>query len=378
MKLHIKSCTFKDIKPKHAETSFFKGLTRISHQEIWSSARRRENGGGSVPEYAEQTISGTTQQAGNVRRFYTLSIQKSCEFIFKPLFIKSLINSQKIICEKYGLNVLSKIKLALLLPVVLTLLAVGCSSNSTEAEDEERIGFDIPSYGLFLIVGNNANGLYYIDNSSAEAIKVGDGNSGITETAAGLTYTGTARHMTGSNGMVLHQIAMDGSSFSPIGNSTGQPFTEGLAYDPVENVLYASSNGFLYIRDPETGEVLKTVLSPPDQPDIEGMAFDPYSRTLYGLARGSESHPALRRELYIMDVDALDDQPEWQTVGDTGGLWANAGLAINWEKSVLYATGRIDDPGALFRIDPGSGNTTRVGATGLPSAEGGLAWVPAQ
>lgn len=44
-------------------------LTRIIHQEIWLSARRHENGGGNIPEYVEQTICETTQQAGKFSSF---------------------------------------------------------------------------------------------------------------------------------------------------------------------------------------------------------------------------------------------------------------------------------------------------------------------
>ena len=59
------------------------------------------------------------------------------------------------------------------------------------------------------------------------------------------------------------------------------------------------------------------------------------------------------------------------------GLWESAGLAFDKAERVLYATGRQGDLGALYRIDPDTEATTRVGATGLASAAGGLAWLEA-
>ena len=181
--------------------------------------------------------------------------------------------------------------------------------------------------------------------------------------------------MIGSNRFALHQISPDGSSASVIGDPSGQVLTEGLAYDPKDKVLYASSNGFLHIRNPDTGEPIETVLSPPNQPDIEGLALDARNRILYGLARGFEEQPEFRRELYALDVNLPSDQWMWESIGDTGGLWAGAGLAFNETENKLYATGRMGDSSALYRIDPKTGETTLVGDTGLASAAGGLAWI---
>jgi len=263
----------------------------------------------------------------------------------------------------------------------LVLFTAGCGDNSTGTEPEGPgggFGFEIPPYGLFLSVGADANGLYFIEYDIAEAHKVGDGQTGVVENGTGLTHTGALNPMIGSNAFALHQVSLDGSSASVIGDGAGQAYTEGLAFDAQQNVLYASSNGFLHIRNPATGETIETVLSPPDQPDIEGLAFDAEFRTLYGLARGFESHPNDRRGLFTLDVNKPKGEWVWSEVGDTGGLWANAGLAFDSAGRVLYATGRMDDLSAVFRINPETGETTRVGDTGLESAEGGLAWVPAE
>lgn len=263
----------------------------------------------------------------------------------------------------------------------LMMLTISCGDNSTGNENEDPgggFGFEVPDYGLFLSVGGNTNGLYFVDHDIAETHQVGDGNTGVVENGTGLTHTGVRKPMIGSNAFALHQIELDGSGASVIGDGSGQAYTEGLAFDEQKNVLYASSNGFLHIRNPETGETIETVLSPPDQPDIEGLAFDADSRTLYGLARGFESQPEHRRGLFVLDVDKSQGEWTWNEVGDTGGLWENAGLAFNTADRMLYATGLNGDSSALFRIDPETGETTRVGNTGLETAEGGLAWVPAE
>lgn len=268
----------------------------------------------------------------------------------------------------------------------LALFTTGCGDTSTGNEPEGPgggFGFEVPSYGLFLSVGGDAKGLFFIDQDIAEAYKVGDGHTGVEEDGTGLTHSGAGKPIIGSNGFALHKIALNGSGATVIGDPSGQAFTEGLAFDSQENVLYATSNGFLHIRNPDSGETIETVLSPPDQPDIESLAFNEESRTLYGLARGFESHPDSRRGLFVLDVNKPQGEWAWNEVGDTGGLWENAGLAFDSAGKVLYAVGRMDDLGGLYRIDPETGNASRVGAvridgTDFETAEGGLAWVPAE
>ncbi|MDZ7717566.1 MAG: hypothetical protein U5K72_01950 [Balneolaceae bacterium] len=277
----------------------------------------------------------------------------------------------------YGNKLHSKIIGYALLIVVFATLAISCSSNTTGEEPEDEGPGEIPESGLFLSVGGDTNGLHVVDTETAEAFRVGDGKTGAEEVSVGLAAVRAGEPLIGSNRFALHRIAPDGSSASVIGDPSGQAFTEGLAYDPEDKILYASSNGFLHIRNPNTGETIETVLSPPNQPDIEGLALDARNRILYGLARGSESQPQFRRELYALDVSQPSNQWVWESIGDTGGLWAGAGLAFNGSENMLYATGRMGDSSALYRIDPETGETTRLGDTGLASAAGGLAWVSA-
>ena len=279
---------------------------------------------------------------------------------------------QKVLKKKSG-----KITRNVILLVAIS-LTVGCSGNSMSTDsDEEGLGeIDIPEFGLFLSVAGDANGLHYVDFETAEVTKVGEGNTGAEEDAVGLTAIRAGEPLIGTNRFAILQIAIDGSNAVVIGDPSTQAFTEGLAYSPKDDVLFASSNGFLHLRNRNSGETIETVLRAPNQPVIEGLAFDARDQILYGLARGYENFPEDFRGLYVLDASQPRNEWQWQEVGDTGGIWANAGLAFDRTNQVLFATGRQDDPGALFLIDPVTGNITRLGDTGLESAGGGLAWMP--
>jgi hypothetical protein len=227
---------------------------------------------------------------------------------------------------------------------------------------------------LFLAVGAGADaGLYAVEPGSGAAVRVGPWIAAeFPSSGVGLAPDGASEPLFAAYQYALHRAATDGAAPTLLRDSIGS-FTEALAHDPQLGYLYVGINGFLFLHRASDGARLATLLSPPNEPDVEGLAFDPDERLLYGVARGyPDSHPAAHRALYALDVDAVE--PAWTEVGDTGGHWANSGLAFDPEARVLYATGRQGDPGALYRIDPDTGATTRVGATGLATAEGGLAW----
>lgn len=256
----------------------------------------------------------------------------------------------------------------------LMVFMTACKDNTSGSDQNPPGGTD----GLFLSLTGDPNGLYLLDTQTGKATRSGAGHTSANNDADGLASRGSSLRLIGASRFALYEIALDGSSATLIGDPTGQALTEGLAFDSDSGVLYASSNGFLRIRSPTTGETIETVLRPPNQPDIEGLAFDVQTRTLYGLARGFEAQPQFRRGLFVLDVDKPQNEWTWQEVGDTGGLWMNAGLAFDASAGVLYAVGRADDPAGLYRINPETGNTARIGGTGLPIAQGGLAWVPAE
>ena len=248
--------------------------------------------------------------------------------------------------------------------IALTLVA--CSTGSQEPPPPPVTG------NLYLVVGGSSlKGLHVVNTGTGVATAVGDGLSGIASDSPGLAPTSGSIHIFGSDGMNLRLVKRDGSGWDTVGGTAA--LSEGLAYDAEDDVLYSASNGYLHVRSAATGETLETWLQPPNHPDIEGLAFDPETRTLFGIARGFESHPESYQELYSLGVDA--PITGWSVVGTTGGLWAAAGLAFDLDDRVLYAVGRQDDPGGLYRIDPVTAAITKVGNTGLSSAAGGLAWV---
>lgn len=228
---------------------------------------------------------------------------------------------------------------------------------------------------LFMAVGGGPEaGLYALDATSGAATHLGAGVATTNEgTGMGLAPGGADDAPL----FAVHEYSlyrMDAGSQAPtMVREWLETYTEALAHDVETGTLYVGVNGFLARHRASDGLQIDVVLSPPNQPDMEGLAFDPEERVLYGLARGYPDHrPEQNRSLYALDVEAGD--PAWNSVGDTGGLWANAGLAFDPDARVLYAVGRYGDAGALYRIDPTTGATTRVGATGLADASGGLAW----
>lgn len=249
------------------------------------------------------------------------------------------------------------------------------SGNSTGPEEQEREETTDKTDGLFLSVSGDPNGLYLLDPSLGKAIRVGEGKTSV-ENSAGLAAKGAGEPLFGASEFSLYEIQRDGSGAMLIGDPSGQALTEGLAYDFENDYLFASSNGFLHLRSPTTGETIETVLSPPNQPDIEGLAYDPDSQTLFGLARGFEEQPEFRRGLYLMNTNLPTSEWTWLEVGDTGGLWADAGLAYDPATFMLFAVGRIGDPEGLYSINPETGRATRIGNIGFSPASGGLAWVP--
>lgn len=257
---------------------------------------------------------------------------------------------------------------ACLVPLVLATMLVACGAP------QGPVGAPPPDDArLFLAVGAGAEaGLYALDATTGAAVRIGPWVAAENPTeAVGLAPAGPSQPLFAAFGFAVYRAPTDGAAPTLLNDEIGI-FTEALAHDPLVGYLYVGINGSLFRHQASDGARVGEV-SLTNRPDIEGLAFDPDARVLYGLARGApEQQPQFRRELYALDVD--DTTPAWRTVGDTGGHWANAGLAFDPDARVLYATGRYGDAGALYRIDPATGATTRVGATGLATAEGGLAW----
>ena len=242
--------------------------------------------------------------------------------------------------------------------------------------------------GLYMVVAESDPddpdaGLYGLHLGSGTATRISADGPASGPFGPGLGPSGDNGYLFGSYGAYLNRIQTADGSVTEVGDGT---FIEGLAHDPEMDVLYAAFNGYLYVLSPRTAEKETTILSPPNQRDMEGLAFDAETRTLYGLARGYVEQPQFNEQywfqLYALDVDAAE--PAFAGVGSTGRLWAGAGLAFvpgtdsgAGPGGVLYAVGAQNDPGGLYRIDPETGATTRVGSTGLSPSDGvGLAWIP--
>lgn len=227
---------------------------------------------------------------------------------------------------------------------------------------------------LYMTIGDDPMALYAVNMTTGKASKVGSGLAdGADRRAMGLAPSSLEGQLYAADRFDLLRVGVDGQRTFHVGSG---PFTEGLAYDPQNDVLYASSNGFLHVRSPITGTTIETWVYPPNAQDVEGLAFDPESRTLYGLIRGATEQPQFNDIWFALYAMTVDEGPrEWRTVGSTERLWSNAGLAFDLDAGVLYAIGALEDPDALFQIDPATGATTRVGSTGLQLDGGGLAWM---
>ena len=127
-------------------------------------------------------------------------------------------------------------------------------------------------------------------------------------------------------------------------------------------MLYGTDNGSFGSINRTTGAFTQ-LAGPPSE--AEAIAADPINNLVYGLATGSNP--------ILMSYDVVTDT--WGVVGATvvadGG---KAGLAYDPSAKVLFAADR-DGSRNLYRIDPTTGSTTWIGATGLSSGNLGLAFV---
>ncbi len=259
-----------------------------------------------------------------------------------------------------------------LLVLILALMLAACGGPVGTPQPDPQPPSDAR---LFLAIGGGDRaGLYALNVTTGAATLVGAAIPTASQAPSMGLAPGdaTGDPLLAVKADALYQMEPGTQTPSTIAAPLGT-FGEALAHDVATGTLYVGVNGFLVRHRASDGEQLDTVLSPPDQPDMEGLAFDPEERVLYGIARGfPDSHFEAFQSLYALDVDAAE--PVWTEVGSTSGHWADAGLAFDPEARVLYAVGRWDDTSGLYRIEPTTGATTRVGSTGLAGAFGGLAW----
>ena len=170
------------------------------------------------------------------------------------------------------------------------------------------------------------------------------------------------------NSDTLYGIDVATNSLITVNAATGQltlvgpigvnfPNTAGLAYDPVNNILYATSNGSaanLYIIDTLTGNASSVG---PLGINIPGLAFDPTTATLYGVSGQTDS-------LYTVNTST----GESTLIGELGISTSFCGLAYDSASGELFLSDTGSD--ALYSINRSSGSATFVGELEFPQVNG--------
>jgi hypothetical protein len=134
---------------------------------------------------------------------------------------------------------------------------------------------------------------------------------------------------------------------------------EGLAYDAVAGLLYASdrSTGSIYSISPDSGEA--TLIGSPGSTS-DGLAFDSARGVLYGVIEDA-----------LVTIDTATGIAT--TVGPLGvSVPGSSGLTYDFDLDLLYLASRsLSD---LYRVDRQTGAATAIGPIGV-SAIHGLAYV---
>ena len=166
----------------------------------------------------------------------------------------------------------------------------------------------------------------------------------------------------------LYGVDVATNSLVAINESTGQlnlvgstginfPNTVGLAYDPGNDVLYATSNGIaanLYTVNRLTGIASQVG---PLGVNIPGLAFDPTTESLYGVSGQTNS-------LYIINTST----GETNLLGELGINTSFCGLAYDAASGELYLSDPSSD--SLYSINRNDGSATLIGRLRLPQVNG--------
>lgn len=205
---------------------------------------------------------------------------------------------------------------------------------------------------LFFSQDSNPNGLYSIDTNSGLATNIG--TSGVNNGTVGLSPSGTPGLLFGGQPFGLLSINADGSGSA----SAGTQGIEGLAYDPVNDILYGQLNSDFFTLNQGTGAKVDNVANAPG--DMDGLAFG--RGGVFGLNDSNDS-------LYF--YNPIGDT--WSLVGALGIAVNNPGLAYDPSLDTLYAIGGS----ALLSVNADNGTATTIGNHGLGNVGGGLAFVSA-
>lgn len=237
--------------------------------------------------------------------------------------------------------------------VLVVVLAVGLLGTGAVAVPAEA-GPPPPGGNLFFInsvpfLGNG--NLYSLDPETADATLIG--SSGVRGSTVGAAESPLSEVIFGTQPNGILTIDTD----EPDAGYVPGFLMQGLAWDPVDGILYGSFGSAFFTVDPRTARA--TPLTPPPTNFITGLAWRE------GL-------------VYALDVNGVlfSFDPNGQTWNDIGATTlenpTDNGLAWNPSLDVFYA---IDADGGLYTINPADAATIHVGSTGV-DAGGGLAFVP--
>ncbi len=228
--------------------------------------------------------------------------------------------------------------------------------SAPAAAQEVSVAAVPPSSPTLYFSLDSESELYALDTTDATPTLLGP--TGVNSSTVGLSESPDPGVLYGSTWQDLSRINADGSGFTPAG--TDALLAEGLAYDPVNDILYKNLNGNFATASQTTGATITNLTGSGEDP--EGLAWRGTDGLIYGFGFQSDDLWA-----YTPGTDS------WAVVGATGivdNLDA-AGLAWDPIQDVLYL---IVESGNLYRIDPDTAAATLIGDTGLPDG-GGLAFL---
>lgn len=220
-----------------------------------------------------------------------------------------------------------------------------------------------PAGATLVTIDADSQTLYSIDRETAVVTRIGRTETDEQDVFAGLAYdpVGDILYATTTGTDRLYRIDYTTGKATLIGD-LGASLMHGLAYDPCTVTLlgtFGQSEGDgLYSIDVSTGAATLIghigFFDADHRNTVHGLAVDPENRVLYGIVAG----PA-------PDWSALIEIDEETAKGTLIGLQTAsfAGLAFDPETNVLYGIDNVTSN--LYTIDIHTGAATLIGATGL-------------
>lgn len=203
--------------------------------------------------------------------------------------------------------------------------------------------------GLYMVVDSGPlDALFLVDTSDASVTQIGAG--GNTGNAEGLSPSDRPDQFfaVDNSGDLIRLSRSTGNIVSQLNLSI--PGDRGLAYNTLTGVLYGSDNSNFGTINTTTGAFFPLSF-PAGANDIEGLAVDPVNNLVYGIDNDED----------LFRYNILTDT--WTMVGATGVAEGNdAGLALDLATNTLYV---VDNDGELYSINPATAATVSIGNVGV-------------